>query len=119
MVLFFVMEVPSVAELKAEAESLGLKSQEVVSQYVMEQQAYYRDERAKEREVCAKELEARVAKEAQEFSLREAELRLSLLRAEAEANSASSAPPTAKLASVRLPTFTEGDYMSSFLCRFF
>ena len=63
-------------------------------------------------------MEARVAKEAQEFSLREAELRLSLLRAEVEANSASSAPPSVKPASVRLPTFTEGDDMSSFLCRF-
>ena len=54
---------PSIAELREEAEALGLGSEETLN-FVYKQQEFYRNERAAERAARAEEAE-RVSKEAE------------------------------------------------------
>lgn len=103
------MSMPTIADLKKEAESLGLTGSDVAT-YVIKQQEIFREDRAKLRD---HEREMREQQERQKD--REHELELARLRA---TNPSSEEPLTEAVSRPKLPVYKDGEDICAFFVRF-
>ena len=107
----------SVEDLKAEALSIGLKTDSEIRDYVLKEQNYLREERIRDRAIKQSEREAEFRIRESEAKERELAAQLALVQAQAAGGLRPDAP-TLKPAPIRLPFFQEGDDINSFLSRF-
>ncbi|KAK3881301.1 hypothetical protein Pcinc_014252 [Petrolisthes cinctipes] len=104
----------SFEQLKSQAEALGLKGEEI-GRYVIQQQAFDREERAMKRR---EEQEEKEQQRKLELAKLEADKEIELARIAASAKSPSSASGGECADRPRLPAYNDGEDFSSYLTRF-
>ena len=108
----------SVTELKQEALDLGL-SGNLISNYVFERQKIFREERAAKRDLEKLKFEEEKLKFEEREKIRQHELQLAAAQATGSTAPSSESHLQKLLAkNTKLPTFKDGDDISSYFCRF-
>jgi len=117
---------PSVAELRGEAEKLGIPIDRQV-EFISQQQNIYRDERAKDRDAAREQAQAQAAHEqaqaaqaqaAQEQARLDHEYRMAALQQQQQQPQQPQRALADALNRPKLPNYREGEDMSAYLTRF-